>query len=130
MFLVIRFLRLIHSEIVLKEFTLAHRKGNEDQSNRPQGRGHFFLRDDKQDRDTIPMPTFAGRPSTVSSIIPVEFPHNSMVGQQRQQISELQFDKFLTPRSFWFGNTIQKSSDYLFRFSVGSNVVDQRSGNG
>ena len=26
----------------------------------------------------------------MSSAIPVEFPHNSMVGQQRQQISELQ----------------------------------------
>ena len=27
-------------------------------------------------------------------------------------------------------NTIQKSSDYVFRFSIGSNVMDQRSGDG
>ena len=40
------------------------------------------------------MPTFAGRPSTRISSIPVEFPQSSMVGQQRQQMSELQFDKF------------------------------------
>ena len=40
--------------------------------------------DDKQRGDTIPMPTFARRPSTTSSIIPVEFLQNSMVGQQRQ----------------------------------------------
>ena len=36
----------------------------------------------------------------MSSLIPVEFPQNSMVGQQRQQISELQFDKFPSPQSF------------------------------
>ena len=57
--------------------------------------------DDKQSKDTIPMPTFARRPSTVSSTtILVEFPQKSMVGQQRQQTSELQFDKFHTPQSF------------------------------
>ena len=36
----------------------------------------------------------------MSSLIPVEFPQNSMVGQQRQQILELQFDKFFHPQSF------------------------------
>ena len=41
-------------------------KENEDQFNRLQGRGLFPI-DDKQNRDTIPMPTFAGRPSTMSS---------------------------------------------------------------
>ena len=46
------------------------------------------------------MPTFAGRPSTIISLIPVEFPQNSVVGQQRQQMSELQFDKFPNPQSF------------------------------
>ena len=51
----------------------------------PQATGleTLFARDDKQSRDTLPMPTFARRPSTVSSIIHVEFPHNCMVGQQR-----------------------------------------------
>ena len=39
----------------------------------------FFIREDKQSKDTIPMPTFARRPSTMSSIILVEFPKNSMV---------------------------------------------------
>ena len=48
------------------------------------GTGTLFARDDKQNRDTIPMPTFAGQPSTMSSLIPVEFLQNSMVGQQRQ----------------------------------------------
>ena len=47
------------------------------------------------------MQTFAGRPSTSSSLIPADIPQNSMVGQQRQQISKLQFDKFLNPQSFF-----------------------------
>ena len=34
------------------------------------GTGNFFTRDDKQNRGTNPMPTFATRPSTTSSTIP------------------------------------------------------------
>ena len=109
-------------EIILKEFTLAHHKENEDQ---------FLARDGKQNRDTIPMLTFAGRPSTVSSLTPVGFPQNSMVGQQRQPTSELLFDKFPDPQSFLvLEDTIQKSGDHLFWFSIGCYVVDQRSGDG
>ena len=53
----------------------------------------------------------------MSSTIPVEFPENSMVGQQRQQISELQFDKFPNPQSFlvWkirFKNQVTTCSDF------------------
>ena len=53
----------------------------------------------------------------MSSSIPVEIPHNSMVGQQRQQKSELQFDKFPTPHSFlcWklrFKNQVTTCSDF------------------
>ena len=62
------------------------------------------------------MPTFAGRPSTMSSTIPVDFPQNSMVGQQRQRTSELQIDNFPTPQSFlvWkirFKNQVTTCSD-------------------
>ena len=81
------------------------------------GTGTFFTRDDKQSRDTIPMPISARRSSTMSSLIPVEFPQNSMVGQQRQQISELQFDKFPNPQCFlvWrirFKNQATTCSDF------------------
>ena len=63
------------------------------------------------------MPTFAGRPSTFISLIPVEIPQNSMVGQQRQQMPELQFDKFPNPQSFlvWrirFKNQVIACSDF------------------
>ena len=71
------------------------------------------------------MPTFAGRPSTVSSLTPVEIPQNPMVGQQRQQISELQFDKFPTPSSFlyWkirFKNQATTCSDFHRKQCYGS----------
>ena len=87
----------------------------------------------KQSKDTIPMPTFARRPSTVSSLIPVEFPHNSMVGPQRQQISELQVDKFPSPQSFFvwkirFDNQVTTCSDFptSSRSVCGENVPKLR----
>ena len=63
------------------------------------------------------MPTFARRPSTMSSLILVECPQTSMVGQQRQQILELQVDNFPTPHSFliWkirFKNQVTTCSDF------------------
>ena len=63
------------------------------------------------------MPIFAARPSTMNSFLPVEFPHNSRVGQQRHQISELQFDKFIGPQSFFvwtirFNNQVTNCSDF------------------
>ena len=53
----------------------------------------------------------------MSSLLPVELPQNYMVGQQRQQISELQLDKFLSPQSFlvWkirFKNQVTTCSDF------------------
>ena len=53
--------------------------------------------EDRQNQGTISVPTFAPRPLTTSSTIPVELLQNYMVGQQRQQISELQFDIFPNP---------------------------------
>ena len=49
--------------------------------------GPSFTRDEEQNRSTIPMP------STMNSLLLVEIPQISTVGQQRQRISELQFDK-------------------------------------
>ena len=55
---------------------------------------------DRQNQSTIPMPTFATRPLTTSSTMLVELPQNYMVGQQRQQTSELQYDKIPNPQPF------------------------------
>ena len=84
--------------------------------------GTSFARDDEQNKGTIPMPMFA--PSTMSSSIPVEIPQNPMVGQQRQQISELQFDNFPTPASFlgWkkrFRNQVTTCSDFHRKLRYG-----------
>ena len=44
---------------------------------------------------------------------------------------QLQFDKFLTPSSInVLEDMIQKPSKFLFRFSLGCHVMDQRSGDG
>ena len=124
-FLVINFLHLVHQEIILKESlrcdTRCYRTRNTKRdrisptSNRT---GTSFARDDEQNKGTIPMQMFARRPSTMSSSMPVEILQNSMVGQQRQQISELQFDKFPTPASFlcWkirFKNQVTTCSDII-----------------
>ena len=62
--------------------------------------------EDRQNQGTITMPTFATRPSTMSSAtrpstmsstIPLKLPQNYMVGQQGQRIFEWQFDKFPNP---------------------------------
>ena len=42
-------------------------------------------REDSQNQGTIPMPTFATKPWTTSSTIPVELPQNYMVGQQNSK---------------------------------------------
>ena len=59
----------------------------------------------------------ASRPLTTSSEHPVDIPQNYVVGLQRQQMSELQFDKFPNPQSFsvWtirFTNQVTTCSDF------------------
>ena len=99
-------------------FGVAHKTPRETESvPRAIGTGTSFARDDEQNKGTIPMPMFARRPSTMSSSIPVDIPQNPTVGQQRQQISELQSDKFRTPQSFlcWkirFKNQVTTCSDF------------------
>ena len=63
------------------------------------------------------MQIFARRPSTMSSSMPVEIPQNSMVGQQRHQISEAAIPQI--PYSsviFTLEDKIQESSENLFWF--------------
>ena len=55
--------------------------------------------EDRLNQGTTPMPTSATKPWTRSSTMPVEFPQSYKVWQRRQQISELQFDKFTCPQS-------------------------------
>ena len=87
--------------------------------------------EDRQIHGTIPMPTCATKPWTTSSTMPVELPLNYMVRQQRQQTSELQFDRFPIPHSFlcWkirFKNQVTT----WYAFTIGHYVMDQRSGDG
>ena len=99
-FLEINFLRLIHPEIILKEFNLTTCERNWEAVPEAGRTKTIHTSEDRLNEGTIPMPTFATKPLTTSSTMPVELPQNYMVGQQRQQISELQFEKFRNPQSF------------------------------
>ena len=56
-------------------FGVAHKTPRETESvPRAIGTGTSFARDDEQNKGTIPMPMFARRPSTMSSLIHVEIP--------------------------------------------------------
>ena len=61
----------------------------------------MFAREEERIGNTIPMPTFASRPS-INKIFwsTGGIQQSSMVGQQRQQLSELQYDKSPTSLSF------------------------------
>ena len=90
-FLQINYLRLIQ-DIFRKEF-----HPNTCRENREAVPGDTKV---GQNYGTIPMPMFATKPMTSSSKRPVDILQNYVVGQQRQQISELQFDEFPHPQSF------------------------------
>ena len=67
----------------------------------------------------------------MSSFFPAEgsHPQNYMADQQRLQISELLFDKFShTINVFMLEDKIRNPCKFLFRFSLGGNVMDQGSG--
>ena len=94
-------LRLIHPDIYHPQRT----QSNDVQRNReavPEAERTKTIHtsEDRLNQGTLPMPTFGTKPLTTSSAMPVELPQNYMVGQRRQQISELQFEKFLNPQSF------------------------------
>ena len=82
---------ILHRQLIKEFFTIRHQV--------PQARFQCMVaRCEERIGSTIPMPMFAGRPSTRSCFIPVDTPQKSMVGQQRHQISELQFDNFTLQR--------------------------------
>ena len=75
----------------IQSFNLTTCKETEKQSPEAEKTKTINTSEDKKIKGTIPMT----RPLTTCSTIPVELQQNYMVGQQRQQISELQFDRFL-----------------------------------
>ena len=71
--------------------------------------GRPVAKGEEQTGNTIPIPIFERRPSTMKYFSPAVIPQNSMAVQQRLQISELQFDKF---------HTISKFSCWNIRFKT------------
>ena len=65
--------------------------------------GRPVARGEERIVNTTLMPMTARRPSTMNSFFSAEVPQNSMVAQQRLQISELQFGKFPLHHHLCFG---------------------------
>ena len=80
---VISFPQLIRPEINFKELINLYRID-------PNART-FVARDEDPNRDTIPMPSCAKKAVGHKFTIPVDLPQDSMVGQHRQQRSELPY---------------------------------------
>ena len=81
-------------------FNLTTCKETEKQPLKPDGRRLFTQVMTNKIEAQFPMPTFATEPWTTSSTMPVGLPQSYVVGQQRQQISELHLDEFPDPQSF------------------------------
>ena len=106
-----QFLRLIHPEIILKDFNLTTCT-NREAAPEAERTKTIYTSEDRLNQG--PMPTFATRPLTTSSAMPVDLPQNYIVGQQRQQISDLQFDKLPNLQSFWCGKYAQVTTCFDF----------------
>ena len=128
--LVFNFLHLVRREILFREFIIVRRQERQTVP-RAIGTGTSFARDGEQNKGTFPMLTFAGRPSTMSSKMLVEFLQNPAVWQQekKEQKSELQLDKFPLPHSFWFWkktfkNQVTPCSDFQSETMLWINEVE------
>ena len=123
-FLDIIFLRLIHFEIFLKEISSVDVQRNREAALGDPKVKTSLTSEDGQNYGAIPMPMFASRPLTTSSKHPVDIPQN-VVGQQRQQMSELQFDRSFDPSSFsvWktrFKTQVSNGLIFLWKLRYGS----------
>ena len=87
--------------------------------------------EDGQNHGAFPMPMFASRPLSTNSKHLVDIPQNYVVGQQRRQMSELQFDKFPSSIIISVWKTRLKNTGLkCFWFSVRSYAMHQRNING
>ena len=84
---------VIHSSSTLYQGML-HSWNQSAKAETRDGTGKLVARSEERNRETIPMPSFARRPSTMIFFSPAEVPRNSMADQQRLQVSGLHFDKF------------------------------------
>ena len=130
MFLAINVQCLIQHRHLIKDFSLYESKCHRCGSSAGKYRATCRKRSrTKREHDLNADVCKKKKPSTLKSFSPAEIPQNAMAVQQRLQISELQFDKYPTPSSFssW-KMRFQNPGEFLFRFSLTSNVMDQISG--
>ena len=66
----------------------------------------------------------------MNSFLPAEVPQNSMAGEQYYRYRSFSSIIAHTFIIFVLENKVQNPGEFLFRFSLGSYVMDQRSGDG
>ena len=89
--------------------------------------GKLFVRSEERIGSTTIMPMSAGRTSTMNSFLPAEILWLHSKDCKYRSFSSIiphTFDVFMLE------DKIQNPGEFLFRFSLGSNVMDQRSGDG
>ena len=114
----INVLRLIHPQIILKEFNLTECKETEKQHLKQEGRR--LVTQVKTDKIKTQFQCRHLQRGRLLRVLQYRWNYrrkNYMVGQQRLQISELQFDKFPDPPSFlvWkirFRTQVTSCSDF------------------
>ena len=89
-----QFLRLIYPQIILERIQYDNVQRNRGAVPGAERTKTAHTSEDRLNQGTIPMPTFATK-------ILAELTQNYVIGQQRQQKSELKFDKFPNPPTFF-----------------------------
>ena len=130
-FFEINFLRLIHPDIILKEFNLTAWKETEKQFLKQKGR-RLNSRKWRQTKSR-----HNSNADICDKTVDYEFHNTGGLTAERHGRTAKTANIGIAIRQIpWFTfifileNSIQKSSDYLFWFSIGSNVVDQGGGDG
>ena len=89
--------------------------------------GKLVARGEERIGSTTPMPMSARRTSTMNSLLPAEILWLHSKDCKYRSFSSIIHHTFDV---FMLEDKIQNPGEFLFRFSLGSNVMDQRSGDG
>ena len=127
-FLVINFLRLIRPEIVIKEFTLAHHKESEDQFHKLQGRRHLSQEMTNKVKTQFPCRHLQeGRRLWVLQYR-WNFCRISWLDRKDSKYGNRNSTNSPIHNRSWCGKQDSKTVFKWFWFSVGSYVMEERSG--
>ena len=127
MFLAIHVTCSIHHRHRIKEFFTLRTEVPQVENSVQKSTGRLVAEGEERIESTTPKPMSAGRPSTMTFYLPAEIPQNSLY---RKDCKYRSFSSMIpyTFNVFMFEDMIQNPGEFLFRFSLGSHGMDERSG--